>query len=988
MELINPKHCGSIAHIATIVGGVALIVGTIAEDVATLGAGIADDVPSIAAGISMIAGSVPAVLTGAAIVTVEFSTGVVGKVTSAISSNMLPGTFYLPLYAIGPEQIFSNKIALLDVNFFKPNDYTAEIMLSGEEMKEQKSIAASLQSTIAGWYIAIRNLCVVAMFLILIYLGIRIIISSSTQDKAKYKERIMDWLVGMCLLFFMHYFMGFATTVTDMIVQALVAAEQPTYYYTIIDTDGKLSNYSFQVATEDEPGKAFDGAMADKLEENGIIQDLDIDGNTYKSYLWPTNLMGRARLELQLEPQGNSEENNLIRKFGWSIIFIGMVMYTVLFLFRYIRRVIMLAFLTMIAPFVAMTYPLDKVRDGKAQAFNIWLREYLYNLLIQPVHYILFVILISTAYEFASDNMIYALVAFGFMLQAEKIMRKLFGFDSASTLAGGSALGGALAMQGIHSISKLLGGGKGGRKAVGAGSNGESSNSSLGENSGKKPKYKDLMGLMNGVYGDSNSGTNALVGGVNVEGRILSSGENDTEGRRTSTRGNKNSGRTGINAGDSANGNNNANQAIPNAENESDYAFGPNMQNAIEDNTPMDLQGENNEIRQKMLDEDYEDFGTLDYDSAFEQNMQNQEQSDDIPFYSSDEEMVDDLIHNGIIDSEDVPKGLKELGWSDEDVSLYLSAKALNQDTNETGSTADQTQIRMANEDRDTTPDELDNSQVERQSIEIPQETTSQRSPVRIASTDRNATPERANIRPEQNEEERPKKDIKKVAMKAAKYTGVGVAGAAGGIASAMLKTTLAGTGAMVGIAGGLVSDDFSNVAKMGAAGAASGWVSAKGLESKIKGTGSQAVEAVKTVKQKVDEKRFSSEQLKARQKQREEEIAKRDMEARKKYAAELGLKKKAEIDQIMEARSKFRQKNIMDDKIIMSAMKANGFGADKGSDERILLAGMMSKVGERKKEKDRLDEISKVKKAFKSKNAEGEAKKYIDVIKDYYDIL
>ena len=301
-------------------------------------------------------------------------------------------------------------------------------------------------------------------------------------------------------------------------------------------------------------------------------------------------------MELQLAAQGNSEENNLIRKFGWTLMFIGMVMYTVLFLFRYIRRVIMLAFLTMIAPFVAMTYPLDKVRDGKAQAFNIWLREYLYNLLIQPVHYILFVILISTAYEFASDNMIYALVAFGFMLQAEKIMRKLFGFDSASTLAGGSALGGALAMQGIHSISKLLGGGKGGRKAVGAGSNGESSNSSSGENSGKKPKYKDLMGLMNGVYGDSNSGTNALVGGVNVEGRILSSGENDTEGRRTSTRGNRNSGRTGINAGDSANGNNNANQAIPNAENESDYAFGPNMQNAIEDNTSMDLQGENNEI--------------------------------------------------------------------------------------------------------------------------------------------------------------------------------------------------------------------------------------------------------------------------------------------------------------------------------------------------------------------------------------------------------
>lgn len=181
----------------------------------------------------------------------------------------------------------------------------------------------------------------------------------------------------------------------------------------------------------------------------------DEDGKEY--FLWPTNLMGKARMEVQLEPEGVTGDNLLIRQFGYTLIFVGLVMYTILFLFRYLKRLLMLAFLTVIAPFVAMTYPLDKMNDGNAQAFNMWLKEYLFNLLIQPVHLILYTILIGSAIDFAADNLLYALAVFGFMLQAEKIMRRFFGFDKASTLEGGSALGGALAMQGINQLRRLTG---------------------------------------------------------------------------------------------------------------------------------------------------------------------------------------------------------------------------------------------------------------------------------------------------------------------------------------------------------------------------------------------------------------------------------------------------------------------------------------------------------------------------------------------------
>ena len=119
-----------------------------------------------------------------------------------------------------------------------------------------------------------------------------------------------------------------------------------------------------------------------------------------------------------------------------------------------------MAFLTVIAPLVAVTYPIDKISDGHAQAFNTWLKEYIFNLLIQPMHLLLYVLLISMAFELAGQNMIYCLVAIGFMMPAEKFIRSLFGFDKAKTpgfLAG--ATGAALTvglMQGLANFGKKV----------------------------------------------------------------------------------------------------------------------------------------------------------------------------------------------------------------------------------------------------------------------------------------------------------------------------------------------------------------------------------------------------------------------------------------------------------------------------------------------------------------------------------------------------
>lgn len=278
----------------------------------------------------------------------------------------------------------------------------------------RESSANILQSTVSYWYNILRNIAIIGLLSVLVYIGIRIVVSSVASDKSKYKEMLKDWLVAMCLLFFMHYFMNFTVTITQSISKAL-------------DTD------SMQTTTNEQTG------------------DVSYTGD---------RLIGNIRLRLQIEEK-------LAARWAYTIIYLVIVIYTVIFALMYLKRVIYMAFLTMIAPLVALTYPLDKVRDGKAQAFDMWMKEYVFNALIQPFHLIIYYVLVASAIDLAVENPLYALVAIGFMMPAEKLLRKFFGFNKSETSGVlGGAFGGAMIMQGINALTKKAGH-LGGKKGAG-----------------------------------------------------------------------------------------------------------------------------------------------------------------------------------------------------------------------------------------------------------------------------------------------------------------------------------------------------------------------------------------------------------------------------------------------------------------------------------------------------------------------------------------
>ena len=318
----------------------------------------------------------------------------------------LPGekAFEVPNMLYCPENIFANNIAALDVNFLSPNKFTSAVQGVDKANDKAKSSAEVLRTTISSWYKSFRSIAVVGLLSVLIYLGIRILLSSAADDKAKYKESLKDWLVALCLVFVIHFIMSGILMLTD-----------------------KVTNLFSTSIT------------------NGITVSAEDGSNTVK---FRTNLMGLVRFQAQSDDAQTT--------CAYTIMYVALVIYTGIFTFLYYKRFLYTAFFTMIAPLVALTYPIDKIGDGKAQAFNMWFKEYTMNVIIQPVHLILYTVFVSSAIDLAADNPLYALVAIGFLIPAEKFIKKMFRLDRAETTSGfGSFAGGALAMSALKKLANI-----------------------------------------------------------------------------------------------------------------------------------------------------------------------------------------------------------------------------------------------------------------------------------------------------------------------------------------------------------------------------------------------------------------------------------------------------------------------------------------------------------------------------------------------------
>ena len=819
--------------------------------------------------------------------------GVVGGLylSSIIEEAFLPPTFYLPLYAISPEEIFQNKIPLLDVNFFNPNTYympdsSADMYEQAQnnendtteediqaQVVEQLSTAAMLQSTISSWYLTLRNLALVILLSVLVYIGIRIIISSTAQDKAKYKERLTSWVVAVALLFFMHYIMSFATTIVEAISEGINRTDAP-----VVLVLPELKDYRVQVRGENDEGKW----ETNYVESSKFFASYTDE--TTGQYVWPTNLMGKVRLDMQLEPPEVSEDNTILRKLGYTVMFLILVFYTVAFFIVYLKRVIMLAFLTMIAPLVAMTYPVDKLKDGNAQAFNMWIKEYIFNLLIQPLHLILYTMLVGSAITIAAErngeiNMLYAIVAIGFVFQSEKILRRFFGFDQASTLENGSAIGGALAMATVHQLGKLNKiGGKGNKGKNGNGQGGEGKKNDRVRTADKGRSTRDLLaaqanGGQNDGQGNDRDEVMERYGaegyGQNANGEYFNpyTDEYDSNYDPHNDR---------LYAQFNRNQNSSGNSAIDNPP-----VSGTIRTAQTEPEEPWNIKG--------WTEDDTRGAGEYIRDSWRNSRLRN-----------NLNDMRENVANNRYVRA----IGAAGAGAADRARRAGRAVGDFGRGVHDLAGRG----VRLM-------PKPIRNT-------------------IRSASgaVGRAALGTAAVVGGR----------IKEKLPDAGRMIARGAAGAALGF-----------TAGTLGVAAGLASGDDKNILSMGAAGLGAGAALGSGLagnamNADIKGSIDKMASDY-TIKTKGIE---AEEQ---RQNRIADQAAMKDKERQKLYKEKLKLDSKADVKAALEAAQKYRESGITDDKIIIKAMKAKGFESEIASDERIILAGLAQETGNDQKKIDQV---------------------------------
>ncbi|MBQ9658740.1 MAG: hypothetical protein IJV31_08240, partial [Clostridia bacterium] len=124
----------------------------------------------------------------------------------------LPSIIYLPIFNLDLASMFSGKILLFDVNFFENKEIKEQIFegkkiyyytdrdakkgeneeydpsYSGNYITSSQSSSQILRGVVSSWYYRLRNLAVAVSMIVLLYIGIRILLSSvNPESKAKYK---------------------------------------------------------------------------------------------------------------------------------------------------------------------------------------------------------------------------------------------------------------------------------------------------------------------------------------------------------------------------------------------------------------------------------------------------------------------------------------------------------------------------------------------------------------------------------------------------------------------------------------------------------------------------------------------------------------------------------------------------------------------------------------------------------------------------------
>ncbi len=266
------------------------------------------------------------------------------------------------------QDLVSNEYYLFDINFFDTSN-------SSDPNAETVN---TIKDNVALWFAVVKNIALVGCALIIIYIGIRLAIAvtsknNTPEELTKYKKMLTSWLVGFILVFVTTYIIRFAFYLNKIIIEFI-----------------------------NEVLPAGSTGLKENMEQSILT---DVFGNILKQ-------------------RG-------VNKLIFVVLYWMLVYYELKFFLMYFKRSFETFFLMIISPLVCMLYPVDFVGDGRSQSYFGWFKAMMGNIFMQSIHLLLFVVFIFTASEIAKKAPIVAIAFFAALSNGEKIVKQLFGLNSA-----------------------------------------------------------------------------------------------------------------------------------------------------------------------------------------------------------------------------------------------------------------------------------------------------------------------------------------------------------------------------------------------------------------------------------------------------------------------------------------------------------------------------------------------------------------------------
>lgn len=345
------------------------------------------------------------------------SVGVLGKPFAALV-NLVNIILFIVLYSVFvasgisdglkfpfPDQVIFNGLPMLDPNFINPNG-------------DSGSMVNIMKDIVQNFYYSFFALAGTVFVLAAVVIGIKLAFSALASEKARYKEAIKNWIMGLGMLFLMHFVLAGMFAINEQIcISASIICKKVTFGV------NKLELIPWA-------GSFIKGMI------NGVGS---IFGNDQVAEeVFDMHIQGYGGLILKFAVKGILQ-NDLIYSIGLAI----MLGQTFTLIIMYIKRVFYCIILGMIAPLIVAMDTIQKVVTGRdSGVLKNWFQNMvaiIFNQSFQAIFLCVTTILLGEIAKGKNRDIVVGLVSvigLNAIMKFDKLFKELLGIKDSKVMGG------------------------------------------------------------------------------------------------------------------------------------------------------------------------------------------------------------------------------------------------------------------------------------------------------------------------------------------------------------------------------------------------------------------------------------------------------------------------------------------------------------------------------------------------------------------------